>query len=161
MTNITTLKNRQAIRRVTATIAAIVAATALTIGCAGTGTSTSRAITEAANITPDYDGIYRLAYSNTGTALYYRFFDDGVLISIRSDAPATEALSLLTLENAKASRGTWRVADGELRVGVEEGVISYASRFAISANGRITLLGLPRQFDFIRADLGTVTASRN
>ena len=109
---------------------------------------------------PNYDGIYRLAYSANGGALYYRFYSDGIVISARSDAPADKVLATLTLENANTSRGNWTAANGELRVGVNEGSVSYDSRFDIRGDGRIALRGLPRSFEFIHTDAaGNVVAS--
>lgn len=148
------------------TIAAtIIATTLLLTACAGKGPRYFAAIHDDAvvdaanNAAPGYDGIYRLAYSNTGDALYYRFYTGGILLSARTDAPASTVLSMLTLENANTSRGTWRVANSELRVEVEEGTVSYSSRFAIRGDGRIALMGLPRHFEFIRTgDNSTLSA---
>ena len=109
---------------------------------------------------PNYDGIYRLAYSATGSALYYRFYPDGVVVSARTEAPASEILTTLTLENANTSRGNWSATNGELRVGVDEGTVWYDSRFDIRPDGRIALRGLPRAFEFIHTDTaGNVLAS--
>lgn len=140
-------------RRILATVAAL--ATLLLGACA----STPRADIVYA---PHYDGIYRLAYSTDGSALYYRFYPEGVMVSARSDSPANDVLATLTLENANTSRGTWQAASGELRVGVDEGSVSYESRFDIQPDGRIALRGLPRSFEFIRTDStgGVVAASR-
>ena len=110
--------------------------------------------------TPNYDGIYRLAYSSNGGALYYRFYSDGIVVSARSDAPASDIFSTLTLENANTSRGNWTASNGELHVGVNEGAVSYDSRFDIRTDGRIALRGLPRSFEFIRTDAaGNAVAS--
>ena len=131
-------------RRILFVVAAL--ATALLAGCASTPK------VDDVVYAPHFNGIYRLAYSNTGNALYYRFYDDGLVISARSDAPATDVFNELTLENANVSRGTWTANAGELRVGVDEGTVSYDSRFDIRADGRIALRGLPRSFEFIRTD---------
>lgn len=110
--------------------------------------------------TPNYDGIYRLAYSSNGGALYYRFYSDGIVVSARSDAPADQVFSTLTLENANTSRGSWSAGNGELHIGVNEGTVWYDSRFDIRTDGRIALRGLPRSFEFIRTDAaGNVVAS--
>lgn len=110
--------------------------------------------------TPNYDGIYRLAYNTSGGALYYRFYSDGIVVSARSDAPADKVLATLTLENANTSRGKWTASNGELHVGVDEGTVSYDSRFDIRTDGRIALRGLPRSFEFIHTDAaGNVVAS--
>lgn len=109
---------------------------------------------------PNFDGIYRLSYSNTGGALYYRFFPEGIVLSARSDAPAADIVTSLTLENANTSRGTWTASNGELKVGVNEGSVWYDSRFDLRGDGRIALRGLPRNFEFFRADgAGKVTVS--
>lgn len=99
---------------------------------------------------PDYDGVYRLAFSASGSALYYRFFPNGTVLSARSDAPVPDVVAGLTLDNENASRGNWNAADGEIHVGVSEGTVSYDSRFDIRDDGRIALHGLPRAFQFLR-----------
>lgn len=101
---------------------------------------------------PNYDGVYRLAYSATGSALYYRFYADGIVLSARTDAPAGDVLGSLVPANADASRGNWSAENGELRIGVDEGTVRYDSRFDIRPDGRIALRGLPRAFEFIRTD---------
>jgi hypothetical protein len=126
-------------------------------GCA----SAPRDVSAAVASEPMYDGIYRLAFTASGNALYYRFYPGGVVVSVRSDAPAADVFASLSLENEKASRGNWTASDGELRVGVEEGSVTYDSRFDLRANGRIALRGLPRTFEFVRADAsGGVVATR-
>lgn len=138
-------------RRILASLAAV-AALALA-GCAST--PKADVVYE-----PNYDGIYRLAYSTDGGALYYRFYQGGIVVSARSDAPASDVLATLTLENANTSRGNWRASAGELRVGVDEGTVSYESRFDIRTDGRIALRGLPRSFEFLRTDgAGNVVAT--
>jgi hypothetical protein len=107
---------------------------------------------------PNFDGIYRLSYSGTGSALYYRFYADGVVLSARSDAPFADIIAGLDLANSDASRGTWAAHNGELRVGIDEGTVWYDSRFDLRADGRIALRGLPRTFDFIPLDRGTLAA---
>lgn len=141
-------------------IAALLMATALfTAGCASKGTQANSAAVPAQ---PKFDGVYRLAYAGTGQALYYRFFADGVVLSARSDAPMPDVIDSLELANADTSRGTWRAAGSELRVGVNEGTVWYDSRFDLRPDGRIALRGLPRSFDFIGLDGngGFATSSR-
>ena len=99
---------------------------------------------------PDFNGVYRLAYSASGSALYYRFFPNGTVLSSRSDAPAADVIAGLTLDNENANRGRWTAANGEIHVGVSEGTVSYDSRFDIRNDGRIALHGLPRAFQFLR-----------
>jgi len=143
-----------AIRLLAALVIAVLASLS---GCA----SAPRDVSATAASEPMYDGIYRLAYSASGNALYYRFYPGGVVVSLRSDAPAADVFASLNLDNDKASRGSWSASDGELRVGVEEGSVTYDSRFDLRANGRIALRGLPRTFEFVRADAnGSVVATR-
>ena len=103
--------------------------------------------------TPNYDGIYRLTYSASGGALYYRFYADGFVVSVRTSAlPAGDVYNTLTLENANTSRGKWSAGNnGELRIAIDEGTVWYDSRFDIRADGRIALHGLQRSFEFIPA----------
>lgn len=124
-----------------------IAASALLSGCASSPKEQAAVV-----YAPNYDGIYRLTYSSTGSSLYYRFFPEGVVVSARADAPAEDVMRTLTLENANTSRGTWSASNGELRIGVDEGTVSYESRFDLRQNGRIALRGLPRNFEFIRTD---------
>lgn len=133
----------------------LIALSAALSGCAG---APQNDVT--VNVEPNYDGIYRLGYSAAGGALYYRFYPGGVVLSTRTDAPAADIYDALTVENARASRGTWSSSEGELRVGVEEGTVTYDSRFDIRPGGRIALRGLPRSFEFIRSDAaaGSVAA---
>jgi hypothetical protein len=98
---------------------------------------------------PLFNGVYRLAYSGTGQALYYRFYPDGIVLSARSDAPADLVIGTLDSSATDTSRGQWQASDGQLRVSVDEGTVRYESRFDINAGGRIALRGLPRAFDFI------------
>lgn len=138
-------------------VAAFVVVLASLSGCA----SAPRDVSATVASEPMYDGIYRLAYSAAGNALYYRFYPGGVVVSVRSDAPAADVFASLNLDNAKASRGSWSASDGELRIGVEEGSVTYDSSFDLRANGRIALRGLPRTFEFVRADAnGGVVATR-
>ncbi|MFZ5757389.1 MAG: hypothetical protein ACOY3X_10830 [Pseudomonadota bacterium] len=123
----------------------VIAAAALLAACAATPQAPV-----AQN--PHFDGIYRLSYSNTGGALYYRFYPEGIVLSARSEAPATDVVGTLTLENANTSRGTWSATNGELKVGVNEGTVWYDSRFDINGDGRIALRGLPRNFEFLPTD---------
>jgi len=137
-------------------VAFVIATAALVGGCASAPKNDATVV-----YAPNFDGIYRLAYSSTGSALYYRFYPDGIVVSARSDAPAIEIFSTLTLENANTSRGTWSATDGELRIGVDEGTVSYDSRFDIRPDGRIALRGLPRTFEFVQTDAaGNVIATR-
>lgn len=139
-------------------LAAFVVVLASLSGCASAPRSD---VSATAASEPMYDGIYRLAYSAAGNALYYRFYPGGVVVSVRSDAPAADVFASLNLENDKASRGNWSASDGELRIGVEEGSVTYDSRFDLRANGRIALRGLPRSFEFVRSDnMGGVVATR-
>ncbi|MFP5383166.1 MAG: hypothetical protein ACLGHG_03760 [Gammaproteobacteria bacterium] len=108
---------------------------------------------------PNFDGIYRLAFSGTGSALYYRFYNDGSVLSARSDAPVFDIVDMLKADNADVSRGTWSARAGELRIGVDEGTVSYDSRFDLRGDGRIALRGLPRSFEFIRFDGGKAVVS--
>lgn len=103
-------------------------------------------------LSPHFDGVYRLSYSGSGSALYYRFFADGTVLSARSEAPAFTVIQRLSPDNEVTSRGTWQVQSGELRIGVDEGTVSYDSRFQLREDGRIALLGLPRAFEFIPFD---------
>lgn len=130
-------------------IAAILASFALLClaGCASTPTADAGIV-----YAPSYDGVYRLTYSASGSALYYRFYADGVVLSARTDAPAVDVLASLVPGNADASRGNWSAGRGELRIGVDEGTVRYDSRFDIRPDGRIALRGLPRAFEFIRTD---------
>lgn len=112
------------------------------------GCSSQSARTDVA-ADPLFNGVYRLAYSGTGQALYYRFYPDGVVLSARSDAPADLVIGTLDTAAADTSRGQWQAGDGQLRVSVDEGTVRYESRFDIDADGRIALRGLPRTFDFI------------
>lgn len=138
---------------------ALLAACALLAGCASQKSLSP--VASDAVLAPHYDGIYRLSYNANGSALYYRFYPDGNVVSARSDAPAAYIFGTLTLENASTSRGTWSVSNEELRVAVEEGTVWYDSKFEIRGNGRIALSGLPRSFEFIRTDdKGNVLATR-
>jgi hypothetical protein len=136
--------------------ALLIAVAASLSGCASAPRTDTTAVYE-----PNYDGVYRLSYSAAGNALYYRFYPGGVVISARSEAPADEIISNLNLESAKVSRGSWSAGNGELRVGIEEGTVTYDSSFDIRQNGRIALRGLPRSFEFLKLDAaGNVIATR-
>lgn len=113
-------------------------------------TACATAPKEAVVASPNFDGVYRLAYAANGGALYYRFYPEGIVLSARTDAPTADVLPVLTLENANVSRGKWTAANGEVKVGVNEGDISYDSRFDLRPDGRIALHGLPRAFEFLR-----------
>lgn len=132
------------------TVATLIAAVFLALGLGGCASIQNNDATIV--YTPHFDGVYRLTYSANGGSLYYRFFPEGVVLSARTDAPPEEILRSLTLDDASASRGTWSASNGELRIGVDEGTVSYDSRFDIRQDGRIALRGLPRNFEFIRTD---------
>ncbi len=103
-------------------------------------------------VNPNFDGTYRLIYSGSSTAIYYRFLSDGSLYASRTDAPQDDVLSAMRDggdQEFSVNVGTWRVTDSALVISVTEKNTSYNTRFDIRDGGVITLSGMKRKFDFL------------